>query len=684
MRLQFHGEDMAIGVEQLKNYIEKMQGMYDVVRLVEPGTCHVMSIKDGSEKTEAEMCYTVWGKCERCANCTSYQATVRNRVHEKTEVKDGVECHVISIPAPIVENGVKYNSYAIELVSFGKKAASVHDSEFYACLDANEDAMYVSIVGNKRVSDDIISQALLESEIGLICFDKEGTCIYTNKKAFRMFHIPNELNRMQEFLNSWIIEGKNVNAMNVWSQFYSYEGNEYLYELHLMPAIDAFNKEIIGSCIAVMDITEEALNISGVRFRETHDALTGIYNEDGFYKAARAIINENSHEKYYIVCSNIRKFKLLNQLFGMEKGDEVLRLIARGLEKWCRESDIYARTHSDEFVLLMNKEAFDEKRFKDGIHEVAKTLDNSIYRLQFQLGIYEIDDINQSIYEMLDKARMAIETITDSKELCIAFFDQEIMHNTIRENEIINSFNKAIENGEFRIFLQPQVDSKGRVIAGEALARWIHPEKGIIPPGMFIGVLENANLIYKLDRYVWELAAHQLSIWKGTDKEKYRISVNISPKDLQFLDIEVVFNELVSKYDIDPGKLNLEITETAVAANSGRCIELIERLRDKGFLVEIDDFGSGYSSLNLLKDFKVDVLKIDMNFLSKTGDNQRADIILEHIINMAQKLDMVVIAEGVETKEQLELLDEMGCDFFQGYYFSKPIAVPEFEAFSQK
>ena len=285
---------------------------------------------------------------------------------------------------------------------------------------------------------------------------------------------------------------------------------------------------------------------------------------------------------------------------------------------------------------------------------------------------------------MMDKARMAMETLNDSKELSIAFYDQEMMNSTLRENEIINSFNMAISNGEFHIFLQPQVDKNGMVVSGEALARWIHPEKGVIPPGIFIGVLENANLIYKLDSYVWELAAKQLSLWKGTDKEKYRISVNISPKDLQFLDIEVVFTELIEKYDISPQKLNLEITETAVAANVGSVIQQMENLRKKGFIVEMDDFGSGYSSLNLLKDFKVDVLKIDMKFLSNTGDKRRADIILEHIVNMAQMLDMIVIAEGVENKEQLELLDEMGCDLFQGYYFSKPVAIDDFIKYADR
>ena len=433
-----------------------------------------------------------------------------------------------------------------------------------------------------------------------------------------------------------------------------------------------------------MDITDEALNTGGAKFRETHDSLTGIYNEEGFIKSIRAVLTENPDEKYYIICSNIKKFKLLNQLFGMEKGDEILRHIASGLERWCKDGDIYARTHSDEFVLLMKKKDFDESRFEKGIHEVARLLDNSIYRLQFQLGIYEIENHQEKIYEMMDKARMAIEVINNSSEFTISYYNQEIMNTTLRENEVINNFTQALENGEFHIFLQPQVEKDGTVVGGEALARWIHPEKGIVPPGQFIGVLEKANLIYKMDNYVWELAAKQLSEWKGTDKEKYRISVNISPRDLQFLDIEVVFTELIEKYDISPEKLNLEITETAVASNVGRVIEQIERLRKKGFKVEMDDFGSGYSSLNLLKDFKVDVLKIDMKFLSDSGDQERTDIILGHVIRMAQELDMEVIAEGVETEEKLKLLVDMGCDLFQGYYFSKPVAIDDFIKYADK
>lgn len=675
---------MGITVEELRNYIKVMQGMYDVVRLVEPASCHVVKADPAEGALEGEKCYTTWGKCERCTNCTSYQATIRNRVQEKNEVRDGVECHVISLPVPTEKNGIRNNSYCIELVSYGKKASGTRENEILAVTGNNEDALYVSIVGNKRVSDEIISLSLLDSEIGLICFDESGNCIYSNKQAFKMFHIPNELSKMQEFIKDWLIDQYIRNTSGVWSQYYSYEGSEYLYEVHQMVATTEHGNGILGSCIAVMNITDEALNTGGVKFRETHDALTGIYNQEGFYKSVRAAITDNPDEEYYIMCSNIRKFKLINQLFGMEKGDDVLKSIARNLEQWCVKGEIYGRTHSDEFVLFMKKKNFVQDEFVEAVKNVASLLDSSIYRLEFQIGVYQIANVREHIYEMLDKARMAMESIPDGKELTIAFYDDEMLSNTLRENEIINSFHAALDEGQFHIFLQPQVDKNGKLSGGEALARWIHPERGIIPPGMFIGVLENANLIYKMDRYVWELAARQLSLWKGTDKEKYRISVNISPKDLQFLDIEVVFSELADKYQIDPGKLNLEITETAVASNIGNCIEHMDHLRKKGFLVEIDDFGSGYSSLNLLKDFVVDVLKIDMKFLPTSKDHRRAEIILEHIINMAQSLEMVVIAEGVETKEQLQMLCKMGCNLFQGYYFSKPVDIETFEGYDGK
>ena len=209
--------------------------------------------------------------------------------------------------------------------------------------------------------------------------------------------------------------------------------------------------------------------------------------------------------------------------------------------------------------------------------------------------------------------------------------------------------------------------------------RWRHPEQGMIPPGEFISVFEEVGLIYRLDYFIWNEAAGKLREWKDKGYGDLHISVNISTKDFFYMDIYKTFVEIVEKYDIPPEKLKLEITETALMMELDKQLVLLDKLRSYGFQVEIDDFGSGYSSLNMLKDIHADVLKIDMGFLKQTEDNERTGIILRMIINLAKQLQMVVITEGVENKEQVESLTEAGSDMFQGYYFAKPITVPEFE-----
>jgi EAL domain-containing protein (putative c-di-GMP-specific phosphodiesterase class I) len=229
------------------------------------------------------------------------------------------------------------------------------------------------------------------------------------------------------------------------------------------------------------------------------------------------------------------------------------------------------------------------------------------------------------------------------------------------------------------MFLQPQVRADGEITSAEALVRWRHPERGMIPPGEFIPVFEETGLIYRLDQRIWELAAQKLRVWKDTGHGDIKISVNISARDFYYLDIYKSFTELVEKYAIDPHMLNVEITETAIMMNLDKQLGLLERLQKYGFHVEIDDFGSGYSSLNMLKNIHADVLKIDMGFLRETQNYQRTKIILNMIINLAKQLHMTVITEGVETEKQLAFLTRAGCDIFQGYYFSKPIPVGEFE-----
>ena len=207
------------------------------------------------------------------------------------------------------------------------------------------------------------------------------------------------------------------------------------------------------------------------------------------------------------------------------------------------------------------------------------------------------------------------------------------------------------------MFLQPQVDCKGMAYGAEALVRWQHPERGLLSPAVFIDVLEKAGLIYKLDRYMWEKAAEKLGEWKREGHDRYHISVNISTKDFYLIDVYETFTGLVDKYNINPDKLKLEITETALMADFKKNMEIIRRLQNYGFKIEIDDFGSGYSSLNMLKDISAD----------------------ESIVSLAGKLGMEVITEGVEKESQVNMLKDMGCNMFQGYFFSKPVQIKEFE-----
>ena len=235
------------------------------------------------------------------------------------------------------------------------------------------------------------------------------------------------------------------------------------------------------------------------------------------------------------------------------------------------------------------------------------------------------------------------------------------------------------KNREIQIYLQPQITGAGEMLGAEALVRWQHPTRGMVMPGEFIEIFEQNGNIVKLDQYIWRLACEHLKRWKENGWGDKYISVNISPTDFHFIDIFSTFMELVEEHQISPKNLRLEITETAVITNLEKQLELIEKLRNAGFIVEMDDFGSGYSSLNMLKDIRVDVLKFDLHFLRNSNDMERSRKIIKSLMELSKELEMPAISEGVETEEQVEFLKGIGCDLFQGYYFARPMDIKSFE-----
>ena len=330
--------------------------------------------------------------------------------------------------------------------------------------------------------------------------------------------------------------------------------------------------------------------------------------------------------------------------------------------------------------MCMREEDLVEEEFEDYLEDLKRIVNTSVYRMHMHVGIYHITDPTVSVSVMCDKAFVAIQRIKDSYQQIISHYTEEMGQTDQQEKVMIGEFDRAIAAGEFQMYLQPQVSSDGyKVLGAEALVRWDHPVRGILSPGVFVPIFEKSGYITRLDNYMWELACRQLRYWKDQGVDDLHISVNISPMDFYLLNLYETFTALVESYDIDPSRLKLEITETALMEDIAKHLALLAKLRNYGFQVEIDDFGSGYSSLNTLQDIEVDVLKLDMGFLRKTENQERSRVIMHAVIDMSKKLGLTVVTEGVESKEQVEYLTEAGCDIFQGYYFAKPMPVSAFE-----
>lgn len=423
---------------------------------------------------------------------------------------------------------------------------------------------------------------------------------------------------------------------------------------------------------------ENAAVYAKLEYRLNYDSLTKAYNRYGFYKNAQKLIKEHTDTEYCLILSDIKSFKLINEIYGENIADKILIDEVNIIRQKMKGNSVLGRLNGDIIAMVIPKEYLSEKEFSDMIKLLSDRYSNKNFRLHIYLGVYYIKDVNETIRQMVDKVSIVIMKSKGNMSNYILYYDENSYRNDIFKQQLIGEFETALNENQFCMYLQPQTDKDGNMLGAEALIRWNHPNMGLIMPGAFIECFEDAGLIYRLDNYIWEEAAKQLKIWKDSGYNYY-ISVNISAKDFYHIDVYQTFKNLVSKYGIDTDKLHIEITETALSEDKQAAHKTIERLHDEGFIIEIDDFGSGYSSFNFLKDVCADVIKIDRVFLKKSSHEERGEQILRSIISLSHDIGMDVITEGVENVDQLSMLAKMNCDWFQGYYFSKPIAVGDFE-----
>ena len=571
-----------------------------------------------------------------------------------------------------------FSGFVLDLATVSSQSIYDLSTPIYGFMSMIIYYLTLSYVPNELI-ENTLSLIIKDMNSGIVCFDIHGRCIYCNDILRELYGIGHDYEEMEKEYRKWIqsIEENRKDSMKMETSIYQ-NGEKKYYEIVYKRTYDDKQNQVCDYFI-FNDRTDDVVSLEHEKYRASHDTLTGLLNKEQFYIETAKLIKENRDVKYCLVCSNIKDFKFVNELFGIEKGNEILKKQAEYMKNFIGEDSLAARLHADRFAMCMPRIRFDEDLINEAITGIQEAFKNSSFHMHIFVGVYDIHDVEERVSIMCDKANLASETIKNEYKSSVAYYTEHLLEKSIEERKIIGEFDRALDNEEFVMFLQPQVDVSGKPFGSEALVRWQHPDKGLLAPGVFIDVLEKTGFVYRLDRYMWDKAVKQLAEWKKRGINDYHISVNISTKDFYLIDVYETFVGLVEKYDIDPKLLKLEITETALMSDFNKNMVIIKRLQKYGFDIEIDDFGSGYSSLNMLKDISADVLKIDMGFLRASENEVKGQDILESIIGLANKLGMRVITEGVEKKTQVDMLYDMGCKMFQGYYFSKPIPVDEFE-----
>lgn len=417
------------------------------------------------------------------------------------------------------------------------------------------------------------------------------------------------------------------------------------------------------------------------------DPVTNGRNRTSFEIDAGGAVRAALPGTYVLVWLDIQKFKVINDFFGVEMGDRVLRHCYETVEAHLENGEYVARLAADGFNLLLRTAG--EKELEARLNRIAEDANNfepfreRNYLLSFSAGIYPIDDPVLPLVKIQDRANIARKKSGGSEEHCLCtclFYSEQDRLRSLREKEMENRMHDALGRDEFVVYLQPKQSLKKAAIGGaEALVRWRAPE-GLIPPNDFIPLFEQNGFIVDLDLHVFEKVCAMLRKWLDNGLTPVPVSVNMSRvhlADPQFLER---YETIRRAYDVPPELLEIELTESLVFENPHLLVQFIERIRAHGYHCSIDDFGSGYSSLNLLKDMNVNVLKLDrVFFASREADNARERTVIVSVIDLAKKLSMGTVAEGVETTRQVEFLQQADCDMVQGYVFSRPVPLAEFE-----
>lgn len=532
---------------------------------------------------------------------------------------------------------------------------------------------------------------------GTVCYDYNNVRVYHNQIIYDLFidaanddidENRKNIERAMSAINPMECDYYKDNKIVL-----KLEGEEHYFVGEIISLYD--QNEKIGYMLKLTDNTSEIKAYEREYCRATYDSLTGIYNRERFFEEAQRVLREDPDTPRYLITSDIKDFKLINELFGQKLGDEVLKEQASLIRKLSHKGNVYGRIADNRFALLMPCKYFSEDKFNNAMKSMQLLTDESVYKMHVYVGIYKITDPAEDVQSMYNKAMLTIESVKGDYRRVYVYYDERIMRKLVYENNVLSEFQEARNNHQFRLYLQPQYNADGKVIGAEAFPCWHHPNRGLLKPDKFYSILEKTGHVYMLDTFIWEMAVKQLAKWSKLGRDDLFIAVNVSSNDYYYLDIYNVFIGYLKKYGVDSKRLKVEITETALMRNIDMFMELFNNLRNHGIDLEIDSFGNGYSSLNMLKDINAECIKLDTRFFIESDidkEEERAEkkkdkdflmkrskIIFKSIFDMAMQLGMKVVADGVSDRSQDAYLKSIGCEYFQGEYYHEMISAGEFD-----
>ena len=529
-----------------------------------------------------------------------------------------------------------------------------------------------------KLLDRMLAGIASEMSEALFFFEANGRCIWANEAGAKLAGIEGEdFEGVPKLLKDRLGEEYQSQEEYI-SNFVLGTGDDIKYYLLEKHSLLDEKKRLAGSFMSIRDNTEDQQKLKRKMFNSTHDSLTGLYTREYLYERIHEVLTARQNTEYFVIYIDVRNFKIINDIFSNEFGDKALQDIAEWIKSWMSDECVFGRLVGASFGVCIPVEEFEPASIEEKLSPFVVDNGTLGYHILIHLGVYKAIEPDMEVSLMFDRANLALSTIKDEYQTHIAYYNDEIRSKVLWDQHISAQLHTAIAERQLKPYLQPIVDRNGAIVGAEALVRWIHPTDGFLSPGAFIPVFEKNGMIVEVDKYMWRCACEILASWKEKHGDIF-ISVNISPKDFYFVNVVEEIKKLTAEYGVSPSQLRIEITETVMMTEAEIRMKTLNEFRKMGYIVEMDDFGSGYSSLNMLKDMPVDVLKIDMKFLSKSRDDGKAQTILQNIINLSDDLGIDSLTEGVETEAQFKMLNEMGCKLFQGYYFAKPMPLEEFE-----